>query len=380
MRILEAGCYTLNPPEPQQRARKEVQEASRSGIHLHRIRWRALSSGELSTGEDQKEEEPTSYPAPTGSSHRACDAQRPNHETNVGAIRLYTKQVMKSTIGHETPMKAIDYLKNMARAKTDRCKAPDQQLACNSGYRFYTQSEQLIGLFYASAYFEDSEDGSEEQVRWPIEALEYSITISQFASVLGLDAVDLSKVDLHNQILRTQETIRRLYVDDSSKLTLGIVKLPSSSLRGECVHPPYRPQIPQALKISSSKGKPVGSTSQLVRPASSSSYLRIKKAVSAIFSLCKKNAMKIKSNEQKINQILRDSGHNIPQESNNEEYIDPFVAYEAELAARAAGASSSCAPRDSDEDTEEDDDEDAEGHDDDDEDDDNDDDDDDDDE
>uniref|UniRef100_J3KYV0 Reverse transcriptase Ty1/copia-type domain-containing protein n=1 Tax=Oryza brachyantha TaxID=4533 RepID=J3KYV0_ORYBR len=47
------------------------------------------------------------------------------------------------------------------------------------------------------AYFEDSDDGSEEQVRWLIEEIEYSITISQFASILGLHASDLSKVDLH---------------------------------------------------------------------------------------------------------------------------------------------------------------------------------------
>uniref|UniRef100_J3N802 Uncharacterized protein n=1 Tax=Oryza brachyantha TaxID=4533 RepID=J3N802_ORYBR len=114
--------------------------------------------------------------------------------------------------------------------------------------------------------------------------------------------------------------------------------------KGECEHYAYRPKIPQAPKP----------------PRASSPSSPIKKALSAIFGICKKNVVKIKSNERNINQILRDSGHEIPPKSEDKDYIDPFVAYEAEVAARAAGASSSRAPQDSDEETKEEENEDAE--------------------
>uniref|UniRef100_J3MSD5 Uncharacterized protein n=1 Tax=Oryza brachyantha TaxID=4533 RepID=J3MSD5_ORYBR len=75
----------------------------------------------------------------------------------------------------------------------------------------------------------------------------------------------------------------------------------------------------------------------------------------------RKNAVNINSNERKINQILRNNGHEIPPESEDEDYIDLFMAYEAEVATRAAGASSSRAPQDSDEETKEEESEEAEG-------------------
>ncbi|XP_040380339.1 uncharacterized protein LOC121054497, partial [Oryza brachyantha] len=80
-----------------------------------------------------------------------------------------------------------------------------------------------------------------------------------------------------------------------------------------------------------------------------------KKVLSAIFEICKKTTVKVKSNERKINQLPRESGHKIPSESEDEVYEDPFAAYEAaRTIVRDVGASSSCpAPIDSDVDTEE---------------------------
>uniref|UniRef100_J3N1K2 Reverse transcriptase Ty1/copia-type domain-containing protein n=1 Tax=Oryza brachyantha TaxID=4533 RepID=J3N1K2_ORYBR len=364
-----------SPPVQYPRRRigkKKVDEVSPS----RRRGKRTANRGRPSSG--IRIEEPFSSLPPTRPACRPCDAQSPNHEAAIEAIRHFTKPVLTAAVGHETPRKAIDYLKNMARARTVRGRTPEQQLANNSDYRFYSQSsqvaktavnlfhqknldtlmtlehnwsEELIGQFYASAYFEDSDDGSEEKP-----AL-------------------------------SPETIRRLYVDDSSKVTLGTVKGllphfdlllkmikttispksgdksaltarhaallwsmctsaspfsvmkyiwneiqvivldPSKGLAyapflhimiprvtgfyfgGECVHYPYHSQIPQAPKITGSKGRPVASSSQ--PPCASSPSLPVKKALSAIFGICKKNAVKIKSNERKINQILRESGHKI---------------------------------------------------------------------
>uniref|UniRef100_J3LWQ2 Uncharacterized protein n=1 Tax=Oryza brachyantha TaxID=4533 RepID=J3LWQ2_ORYBR len=379
-------------------------------------------------------EEPSSSPPPTRSTRRACDAQRPNHEAAVGAIRLYTKPVLTVAIGHETPRKVVDYLKNMSRARTDlqvdwynslflgRKKSSIMEMkwidwdfmqkqsnqvaktAVNLCHQknidalmsmAYNWSEELIGQFYASAYFEDSDDGLEEQVRWLTEGIEYSITISQFASIFGLNAVDLSKADLHLQPALSQETIKRLYVDDSTKVTLGTVKglLPHFDLLLKMIKTTLSPKSGnkialtarhaallwsmrasappfsvmkyiwneiQEIVLDPSKGLAYAPflhqmIQRGIRTTSSSSSSPITIALSAIFGLCKKNAMKIKSNERKINQILRDSSHEIPQESEDEDYIDPFVAYEAELAARAAGASSSRTPQDDDNDEDDDD-------------------------
>uniref|UniRef100_J3MED2 Uncharacterized protein n=1 Tax=Oryza brachyantha TaxID=4533 RepID=J3MED2_ORYBR len=370
--------------------KNKVDEVSPSRRRGKKLAHRGCQSGGIHI------EEPSSSPPPIGSARGPCDAQRPNHEAVVGAIRLFTKPVLTAAFGHETPRKAVDYLKNMARARTDRGRAPEQQLENRLSVLLtkHNWSEKLIGQFYASAHFEDSDDGSEEKVRWLSEGIEYSITISQFASVLGLDDSDLSKLDLHLQPALSQETLRRLYVDDSSKVRLGtvngllphfdlllkmikttvspksgdksaltarhaallwsmrasaspsnmmkyiwnkiqaIVLDPSKGLayapflhimirrvtgfyfEGECVHYPYRPQIPQAPKVAGSKGCPVGSSSQ--PPRASSPSLPIKRALSAIFGIFKKNAVKIKSNERKINQILRNSGHEIPLESEDE--------------------------------------------------------------
>uniref|UniRef100_J3MVP9 Uncharacterized protein n=1 Tax=Oryza brachyantha TaxID=4533 RepID=J3MVP9_ORYBR len=229
-------------------------------------------------------------------------------------------------------------------------------------------SAELIGQFYATAYFEDSEDGTEEHIRSLMEGLEYTVTMSHFASILELDEHDLNKPSLHNEPALSQDVIRRLYMDDNHQVHLGtskgllphfdlllkiikttlspksgdkstlttrhaalllrmcstaqpfnvmkyiwneiqmIVLDPSNGLsyapflhmmiqkiigfhfKGECEHYAYCPKIPQAPKITGSKGKPTSSTSQLVHPScGSSSSSSIKRALSAIFGLCKED-------------------------------------------------------------------------------------------
>uniref|UniRef100_J3LWB7 Uncharacterized protein n=1 Tax=Oryza brachyantha TaxID=4533 RepID=J3LWB7_ORYBR len=232
-------------------------------------------------------------------------------------------------------------------------------------------SEELTGQFYARAYFEDSDDGSEEKVKRLMEGLEYSITISQFASVLGLDASNLSKIDLHLQPALSPKTIRKLYVDDSNKLTLGTVKglLPHFDLLLKMIKTTISPKSGDKLALTARYAALLWSMRTYAPPFSVMKYIwneiqaivldPSKGVAYAPFQhimIHRKNVVKIKSNEHKINQILRDASHEIPQESEDEDYIDLFKAYEADLAARAAGASSSRTPQDSDEDTEEDDD------------------------
>uniref|UniRef100_J3M3J2 Uncharacterized protein n=1 Tax=Oryza brachyantha TaxID=4533 RepID=J3M3J2_ORYBR len=262
-------------------------------------------------------------------------------------------------------------------------------------------SEELIGQFYASAFFEDSDDYTEEKPALSQDTIRRLYVDDSNKVTLGTIKALLSHYDLLLKMIKTTlspksgdktaltarhaallwsmctnappfsimryiwNKIQAIVLDPSKGLAYApflhqmIQRVTDFYFNGECVHYPYRPQIPQAPKISRSRRRPVGSSSQPVCTSScSSSSSPIKRALSTIFGLCKKNAVKIKSNECKINQILRDSGHEIPPESEDEDYIDHFVAYEAELAARAADASSSRAPQDSDEDTEEDDEED----------------------
>uniref|UniRef100_J3NCQ5 Reverse transcriptase Ty1/copia-type domain-containing protein n=1 Tax=Oryza brachyantha TaxID=4533 RepID=J3NCQ5_ORYBR len=99
---------------------KKIDEVSPSRRRGKRTANRGCPSGGI------RIEEPSSCPRPIGSARQPCDAQRPNHEVAVGAICLFTKLVLTAAIGHETPKKTVDYLKNMARARTDRGRAPEQ--------------------------------------------------------------------------------------------------------------------------------------------------------------------------------------------------------------------------------------------------------------
>uniref|UniRef100_J3L0S7 Uncharacterized protein n=1 Tax=Oryza brachyantha TaxID=4533 RepID=J3L0S7_ORYBR len=96
-------------------------------------------------------------------------------------------------------------------------------------------------------------------------------------------------------------------------------------------------------------------SSQVPEHPFSGSLSPFKKALSAIFGICKKIAVKVKSNEKKINQLLREFGHEIPSESEDEVYEDPFAAYEATrtIVGEASASSSRPAPIDSDVDAEE---------------------------
>uniref|UniRef100_J3LCY3 Uncharacterized protein n=1 Tax=Oryza brachyantha TaxID=4533 RepID=J3LCY3_ORYBR len=114
----------------------------------------------------------------------------------------------------------------------------------------------------------------------------------------------------------------------------------------DCAHRSYKPILSKANKAkgkSSTSARP--SSSQIPERSSSGSLSPFKKTLSVIFGICKKTAVK----------LLRESGHEIPSESEDEAYEDPFAAYEAaRTIVRDVGASSSRpAPVDSDVDTEE---------------------------
>uniref|UniRef100_J3MVJ6 Aminotransferase-like plant mobile domain-containing protein n=1 Tax=Oryza brachyantha TaxID=4533 RepID=J3MVJ6_ORYBR len=324
----------------------------------------------------------------------------------------------------ETPRKSIDYMRCMGKTRVHRLKALEQQYLCEADYRFKTQvqvdwynsvflgrtnsltemkwvdwdylqastnpvakqvikmcidkdvggimclekdwNEELIGQFFATVFFEETEDETEQQMRWLTEGEEYTMTMSQFATILGLDALDLNKPNIHAESPMSLEVVRTLYADRMPAGALGSTKglLPHYDLLlkllkttispksgdktaltshhhtlllrmrenappfsimkyiwfvADCAHRSNKPILP---KVSKAKGKSSAlarpSTSQIPERPSSGSLSLFKKALSAIFGIYKKTTVKVKTKERKINQLLRESGHEIPFESEDE--------------------------------------------------------------
>uniref|UniRef100_J3MJ68 No apical meristem-associated C-terminal domain-containing protein n=1 Tax=Oryza brachyantha TaxID=4533 RepID=J3MJ68_ORYBR len=263
--------------------------------------------------------------------------------------KVATKGEASKLLSFETPRKSIDYMRCMGKTRVDRLKAPEQQYLCEADYRFKTQAstnpvakqvikmcidkdvggimcldkdwnEELIGQFFATIFFEKTEDGTEQQMRWLTEGEEYTVTMSQFATILGLGAFDLNKPSIHAESPMSSEV--QIILDVSRGLAyapflhLMIEIVTGLRFVADCAHRSYNPILPKVSKAkekSSASSRP--STSQIPEHPSLGSLSPFKKALSAIFGICKKTAVKVKSTERKVNQLLHESGHEIPSES-----------------------------------------------------------------
>uniref|UniRef100_J3MRU0 Reverse transcriptase Ty1/copia-type domain-containing protein n=1 Tax=Oryza brachyantha TaxID=4533 RepID=J3MRU0_ORYBR len=200
----------------QQCAGKAMQEASRPCFQFHRVRWRQLPASAISKGRigKKKVDEVGKKKVDEVSASRGKKLQTAVVEV---AVDWYNSVFLGRKKPAITKMKWIDweFLKkqNSVVAKIVVCLCHEKHVDTLMSLE-HAWSAELIGQFYATAYFEDTEDESEQQIRWLPEGYEYTVTMSEFAQILELDEHDLTRPNI----------IKKLYVDDARQIRLGTTK------------------------------------------------------------------------------------------------------------------------------------------------------------
>nr|AAL58177.1 putative polyprotein [Oryza sativa Japonica Group] len=314
--------------------------------------------------------------APRSPSPAASESDDGGNEDELGSesnpLRLYKTRA----VDPDPKRPRVNYLKNLLKCGKDRMvdwynsvimgrshpvveiKWLDWQYRSSKNnivFNEYSWNEEVIGKFYSTAFFGTTKKGL-DFVKWTIQGQQYRVSMAQFAAALGWSLLpkvgDATALPGRHALLLSRMRYNKPDFSIMKLIWSEIYETVCEPKRG-CIYAPYimkmieakteicyfkdnqhKPFHPHAPTTSATPTTRVTRASTSAAPSSSAAPQRsessspIKKALRAIFCMCAKTAKKVKKIERRQKEDWIAAGKDVSDISDDEEFVDPFAAYE----------------------------------------------------